>query len=59
MIRIRGREYDQQVTQRHSFDRVERRAGEALGFPLSSGMAFRAWDATQLKGHLKRASSMT
>ena len=31
MGRIRGREYDQQITQRHSFDRAERGAGEALG----------------------------
>jgi len=35
MVRIRGREHDQQITERHSFDRAERVSSQALGL-LSS-----------------------
>ena len=35
MVCIRGREYDQQITQRHFFDRAECGAGEAFGLLTS------------------------
>jgi hypothetical protein len=31
MVRTLGREYDQQITERHSLDRAERGPGEASG----------------------------
>ena len=31
MVRTRGREYDQQITERHSLDRAERGSSQAFG----------------------------
>ena len=35
MVRTLGREYDQQITERHSPDRAERRSGQAIGLLTS------------------------